>query len=116
MDEKTAVLTLAVLVAGFPTVLTPQPADFDKMSLWSSDTVQLRGANIYQRRVYPALDGTEFLGPGPFGPPYTQQDFDRLAELGANYANISTSGIYGQDKPYALVSDVRDHLDQLLGR
>ncbi len=116
MDKFTVILALAGLVAGLPAVLTPETAEYDKMSLWSSENVELRGANIYQRRVYPALDGTEFLGPGPFGPPYTQQDFDRLAALGANYVNLSTSGIFSEDEPYALVRGVRDHLDQLLAQ
>ena len=37
--------------------------DADKMALWKGVT-QLRGVNIFQRRVCPALDGTEFIGPG----------------------------------------------------
>ena len=41
---------------------------FDKWALWTNGT-QLRGANIYQRRVYPELDGPEFMGSGPVGPP-----------------------------------------------
>jgi hypothetical protein len=35
----------------------------DKMALWKGAT-KLRGANIFQRRVYPAIDGTEFMGSG----------------------------------------------------
>jgi len=73
----------------------------DKWSLWTEGT-QLRGANIWQRRVYPELDGTEFLGSGPVGPPYVQSDFDNLAALGANYVNISHPGLFTEDPPYVL--------------
>ncbi|NOZ94418.1 MAG: glycoside hydrolase family 5 protein [Acidobacteria bacterium] len=86
----------------------------DPWLLWTGPT-QLRGANIYQRRVYPELDGTELMGPGPIGPPYVQADFDRLAALGANYVNISHTGLYTQKPPYRLDTDARDNLDRLLG-
>jgi len=61
---------------------TPPPtiAGGDKWALWSGST-QLRGANIWQRVVVPALDGADFLGDGHVGPPYTQDDFDRLDDL-----------------------------------
>jgi hypothetical protein len=74
----------------------------------------LRGANIYQRRVYPELDGHEFMGPGPVGPPYTQLDFDRLAALGANYVNLSHPGLFAEDPPYALDPAIQANLDSLL--
>jgi len=85
----------------------------DKWSLWTGDT-RLRGANIYQRRVYPELDGPDFMGPGPVGPPYTQADFDNLAALGANYVNVSHPGLFGESLPYALDRDMQDNLDGLL--
>ena len=85
----------------------------DKWALWSQGT-QLRGANIYQRRVYPELDGPEFMGPGPVGPPYTQEDFDRLAALGANYVNISHPGLYSETPPYLPDQAIQDNLDTLL--
>ena len=85
----------------------------DKWSLWTGGT-QLRGANIWQRRVYPELDGTEFLGPGPVGPPYVQSDFDDLAALGANYVNISHPGLFTEEPPYVLDQDIQDNLDNLL--
>ena len=85
----------------------------DKWALWSVGT-QLRGANIYQRRVYEELDGTEFMGAGPVGPPYTPEDFDRLAALGANYVNISHPGFFGEDPPYALDLTIQSNLDNLL--
>lgn len=84
-----------------------------KWSLWTNGT-QLRGANIYQRRVYPGFDGTEFLGPGPFGPPYTQADFDTLAALGANVVNISGPGLYTIDPPYVVDEEAVANLDRLL--
>ena len=86
---------------------------FDKWALWTGPT-QLRGANIYQRRVYPELDGPEFMGPGPVGPPYTQEDFDRLAALGANYVNISHPGLFTETPPYTLDQDIQANLDDLL--
>jgi len=88
-------------------------ANLDKWSLWAGDT-QLRGANIYQRRVYPELDGPVFLGPGPLGPPYTQEDFNRLAALGANYVNISHPGLFTEEPPYQPDPTVQENLDRLL--
>jgi hypothetical protein len=85
----------------------------DKWSLWANGT-QLRGANIYQRRVFPEVDGTEFIGPGPFGPPYTQGDFNRLAALGANYVNISTAGLFKIKPPYTVDEEAVASLDHLL--
>ncbi|MGD8398924.1 MAG: cellulase family glycosylhydrolase, partial [Anaerolineae bacterium] len=81
--------------------------------LWTGPT-QLRGANIYQRRVHPELDGDVLLGPGPVGPPYTQADFDALAALGANYVNVSYPGLYTETPPYVLDGAVQAHLDALL--
>ncbi|MFQ6101343.1 MAG: glycoside hydrolase family 5 protein [Anaerolineae bacterium] len=85
----------------------------DKWSLWSGPT-QLRGANIYQRRVYPELDGSEFMGSGPVGPPYTQADFDSLAALGANYVNVSHPGLFTETTPYTLDLSIQANLDNLL--
>jgi len=85
-----------------------------KWSLWTGGTV-LRGANIYQRLVYPAIDGSEFLGPGPLGPPYRQDDIDRLAALGANYVNISHAGLFTEKPPYQVSEAAQANLDRLLG-
>lgn len=87
--------------------------NFDKFTLWT-DSVQLRGANVYQRRVYPDLDGTEFLGLGPLGPPYMAEDFARLAALGANYVNISHTGLFTERPPYVVDTDAQQNLDELL--
>ena len=86
---------------------------FDAWSLWSQGT-QLRGANIYQRPVYLELDGEEFLGTGSFGPPFTQADIDALSELGANYVNISHSGLFTVQPPYVVDQAAVDNLDNLL--
>ncbi len=69
-----------------------------KWHLWK-DGLQLRGANIYQRRVFPALD-EGLMGPGPIGPPYTQADFDNLAASGANWVNLSVPGLFTVTPPY----------------
>jgi hypothetical protein len=84
----------------------------DKWALWTEGT-RLRGANIYQHRVYPELDD-DSMGPGPVGPPYTQEDFNRLAALGANYVNISHPGLFSETPPYALDQGIQDNLDSLL--
>lgn len=95
----------------------PRPAStsggFDKWTLWTDGT-QLRGANIYQRRVYPDLDGRIFLGPGPLGPPYTQADFDALAAAGANYVNLSVPGVFTVQPPYQVDEDVVAMLDEMI--
>ncbi len=96
--------------------ITPQddhPSTLDKRELWV-DSAQLRGANIWQRIVIPDLDGAEFLGSDYVGPPYTQEDINRLAALGANYVNISGPGLFTEDPPYQLDLQVQAHLDRLL--
>jgi hypothetical protein len=85
----------------------------DVWQLWTSGT-QLRGANIYQRRVYPELDGPEFMGHGVIGPPYEQDDFDRLAAMGANYVNISHPGLFSEEAPFEVDLDAVANLDNLL--
>ncbi len=98
------------------TISEPSPglsADIDKWALWTNGT-QLRGANIWQRVVVPNLDGSEFLGAGHVGPPYSQADFDRLAALGANYVNLSYPGLFTERPPYVLDEAVQANLDNLL--
>jgi len=85
----------------------------DKWALWTGPT-QLRGANIYQRRVYPELDGPDFYGPGPVGPPYTQADFDALAAMGANYVNVSHPGLFTESPPYTVDAGLQANLDNRL--
>ncbi|HHS12753.1 MAG TPA: T9SS type A sorting domain-containing protein [bacterium] len=85
----------------------------DKWSLWSNG-VSLRGANIFQRRVYPELDGTVYLGDGPTGPPYTPSDLHRLAEWGANAVNISHPGLFTETPPYWPDPEIEAGLDSLV--
>ena len=84
-----------------------------KWDLWV-DGPHLRGANIYQRRVYPELDGSEFMGPGPLGPPYAHTDLDLLAAWGANFVNISHPGLFSEKPPYEVDLEVQENLDSLL--
>jgi hypothetical protein len=84
-----------------------------KWGLWVNGP-HLRGVNIYQRRVYPELDGPTFMGGGPVGPPFSQDDFDRLSAMGANYVNISHPGLFSEVPPYQLDLVIQDNLDRLL--
>jgi hypothetical protein len=87
----------------------------DKMDLWDMKTgPHLRGANIWQRRVYPELDGPTFMGTDYVGPPSSQEDFNKLAALGCNYVNISHPGLFTETPPYKLDKAIQDHLDRLL--
>jgi hypothetical protein len=99
-----------------PETTPPEPPRFsDKMDLWDTSTgPHLRGANIYQRRVYFELDGHEYYGPGPVGPPMIQEDFDKLAALGCNYVNISHPGLFTEQPPYRLDESIQNNLDHLL--
>jgi len=97
------------------TITVSEDTSITKMSLWQEKT-KLRGANIYQRRVYVELDGSTFMGSGVVGPPYTREDFDELAALGANYVNISHPGLYTENSPYSLDTDIQANLDNLLAK
>jgi hypothetical protein len=88
---------------------------FSKFSLWDKAVgAQLRGANIFQRRVYPKMDGSTFLGPGSVGPPVVQTDLDRLSAMGANVVLISHPGLFTETPPYRLDAGIMDNLDRLL--
>lgn len=99
-----------------PQIVIPESerVELTKWGLWTSDSPLLRGANIHQRQVYPELDGLEYMGPGPVGPPFTQVDFDDLAALGANYVNISHPGLFMEEPPYQVNSAAQANLDTLL--
>ncbi|HIP96008.1 MAG TPA: hypothetical protein EYH32_02200, partial [Anaerolineae bacterium] len=112
LSHTVALTSTSAMTVHLPLVMR-NAGGVDKWALWTGGT-QLRGANIYQRRVYPALDGTDFMGPGPVGPPYTQQDFDNLAAMGANYVNISHPGLFTETAPYTLDTGIQDNLDSLL--
>ena len=111
--RQTGALTFTgVATAYFP--MASHASAMGEWALWTEGT-QLRGANIYQRRVYPGLEGPDFAGPGPVGPPYTQQDLDLLAALGANYVNISHPGLFTETAPYTVDLGIQNSLDSLLG-
>ena len=104
----------AEVMAPTPSPLPPSATpSADKWSLWVNGT-RLRGANIYQRHVFLEMDGPDFYGPGPFGPPYTQDDLNRLAALGANTVNISTAGLFTVQPPYVVDEEAVASLDKLL--
>jgi hypothetical protein len=96
-----------------PTV-PPLEGEFSKWDLWASGSTMLRGANVWQAIVIPDLDGLEFKGSGPVGPPFSQKDFDHLAALGANYVTISGPGLFTEDPPYVPDEDVLTYMDGLL--
>ncbi len=85
----------------------------NKIDLWTRATPMLRGANIWQAVVIPAVDGT-FKGSGSVGPPFTQEDFDLLASLGANYVVISAPGLFTENPPYQVDEEVQRNLDRML--
>lgn len=85
-----------------------------KWDLWASGETLLRGINVYQRRIYPELDGREWMGPGPYGPPYDQQEFDDIAAMGANYVNISHAGLYTESAPYLPDPAAEANLDRII--
>jgi hypothetical protein len=64
--------------------------------------------------VVPEYDGDQFLGNGYIGPPYSQDDFDRLAALGANYVNLSHPGLFTERPPFVLDEAVQDNLDRMI--
>ncbi len=97
----------------FATLAQSPPPPDGKWALWSQGT-NLRGANLYQRRVYPELDGTVFMGTDPVGPPYVQTDLNQMAEMGANYVNLSHPGLFTEAAPYSLDLEIQTNLDRLL--
>jgi hypothetical protein len=86
-------------------------AAVDKWALWSGGTC-LRGANIWQTINTSYHGGT--IGYNPFGPPFTQADFDSLAAMGANVVNIAHPGLYSETAPYVLNTDAQANLDSLI--
>ncbi len=112
-DGETGEVGPAIATARPPvTPVTIAPPE-GKWALWVNGP-HLRGANIWQAIVVPELDGLEFKGPGPVGPPFSQEDFDRLAALGANYVSISGPGLFTETPPYTVDPGVQAHLDNLL--
>lgn len=117
-------LLAALAMATFPSpqskaerpAKAPSASEIEKIALWRNQGgPRLRGAVIYQRRVYPEIDGQD-LGPGPVGPPFKQDDFERLSRLGANVVVISHPGLFSEKPPYVLDRKVQANLDNLLQR
>jgi len=87
----------------------------DKFALWNNaGGPHLRGANVWQRTVYPELDGPSFMGPDRLGPPIAQADLDRLSAFGANLVLFSHPGLFAERPPYRLNADAKANLDRLL--
>lgn len=96
--------------------LTTGP-DVSRHRLWSREGgPHLRGAVFVQRRVYPELDGSTFLGAGPLGAPITDAALDRLADSGANLASWSGPGPFGERAPYAVDQQIVAHIESWLDR
>ena len=73
-----------------------------------------RGANIYQRRIYPEFDDAKVVAAGAFGPRYERSDFEALASHGANLVVISHPGPLAEKPPFAVDNAVLDNLDRLV--
>ncbi|MDM7983140.1 MAG: cellulase family glycosylhydrolase [Maricaulis sp.] len=88
-----------------------------KRELWNNVTgPHLRGAVLTQRRVYPEIDGPEFLGPGPIGVPLADEALAALAAAGANLLILSHPGIFTETPPFRLAEDSLANLDDLVRR
>lgn len=88
-----------------------------KRELWNNATgPHLRGAVLTQRRVYPEIDGPEFLGPGPIGVPLADEALAALAAAGANLLILSHPGIFTETPPFRLAEDSLANLDDLVRR
>jgi len=97
-----------------PALPAAAPIAYDKLSLWTNGT-QLRGADIYQRIVYPdGYDDPDAWGTGPLGPVFTQEDFDALSAAGANFVVLSHPGLYDDRPPYALNVGAQRNLDRFI--
>ena len=101
----------ATTAANIPDSGDGQPL-VSKFSLWQ-DGPKLRGANIYQRRIYPELDFDTF-GNGMVGTPFTAADLTALSTLGANVVHISYPGVFTETAPYILDEAILANLEQLV--
>ncbi len=89
----------------------------NRLQLWDNATgVHLRGAVIAQRRVYPEIDGPEFLGRGPVGAPVSDDSLARLARLGGNLVLLSHPGLAGEAPPFAIDPAIEQHLHSIVRR
>lgn len=119
MDRRAVLAGLGANLAlpGAADALPPLRGARAKQELWDNRTgPTLRGAVFVQRRVYQDLDGAEFLGPGPIGPPITDAALDALAESGANLAAWAGPGPFGETGGFEPDAAVIEHIDQWLER
>jgi len=86
----------------------------EKIHLWNRGTY-LRGVNIWQKVIVEDFDGDAF-GTDVVGPPYPQENLDKLAQMGANYVNISFPGFFTEKPPYVVQPKVVAYFDALLAR
>ncbi len=88
-----------------------------KHDLWTlAGGPHLRGAVIVQRRVYPSLDGGQFLGSGVAGAPVTDAALADLAGAGANLISWSGPGPFAETAPYRVDPAMVDHIGTWLDR
>jgi len=107
------VLSLFILISLITCNTKQENSDlFLKISLWQNKT-NLRGINIWQKKIDPEVD-ENFVGPGKVGPPFTQEDFNILREMGVNYVNISHPGIFNVNPPYDINYDILNNLKSLV--
>ena len=88
------IFAACVMILSSAVLSCPQASAEDLFRLWSGETTMLRGANIHQRRVYPELDGGEYLGGGPIGPPFTQADFRSSVRPGGQLRQYLPPGTF----------------------
>lgn len=88
-----------------------------RIDLWDNASgPYLRGACIAQRRVYPEIDGPEFMGQGAVGTPVTDEALAALSGAGANLLILSHPGIFTPWAPYEPDPLVEDHLNDIVRR
>ena len=118
LETQCAETPLPTLYSGYletvsATSKAPSPIT-TKYDLWSAEIPMLRGVNVWQALVIPEVDGATFKGSDHVGPPFTQEDFDLLASLGANYVVISAPGLFTENPPYQVDPEVQRNLDSML--
>lgn len=89
------------------------PAALTKMEAfegWRSGRWQ--GVNIYQRR--PGPGDSQEANSHPTLPLYSPDDFESLAEAGANLVVLSHPGVFTESPPYKLDQALADNLDRLV--
>ncbi len=112
MKVKIIFITLLIILNFSCKIEKEEETLFIKISLWEKGT-KLRGINIWQKKIDYEVD-EDFIGPGIVGPPFTQEDFNKLREMGVNYVNISHPGIFKVNPPYDLDNDILENLKSLI--